>query len=185
MHDVFGSEGIIFHNGNVVLGMQKQKRWYILDGNNKGAIVKTIGGSIEKEDKNSARKALKREISEEIFNLSSEDIVISRKKLFTKEIHMSDLNPFDKSSLLKMKANFYLVNILKKKIEPNDLPYLFEIPLKDFINLEFNKIIDSKLIEKYLIKNKSMSPNFPSYVALFVPLDVIEYLKQSEQRTSN
>lgn len=95
------------------------------------------------------------------------------------------MNPFDKYSLLKMKANLYLVYILKKEIELNDLPYLLEIPLKDFINLEFNKTINLELIEKYLIRNKRMSPNFPSYVALFVPLDVIEYLKQNGEKISN
>ena len=61
MHSVLGSEGIIIHNNKIVLGMQKEKRWYIFKNNKKGAIVKTIGGSIEKEDNGSFKKALLRE----------------------------------------------------------------------------------------------------------------------------
>lgn|SRR5574344_2035536 len=177
MKNVNGSEGIIIHNGNVVLGMQKQKRWYELDNNQKGAIIKTIGGSIEKEDNNSARKALTREILEEIDGIAIKDIVVSKRKLFIKEIIMSDLNPFEKSSFLKMKANFYLVNILNKDIFPNDLPCLLEIPIKDFIGLDFNSIISLKKLEKYCIKNEKINFQMPDKVSLLVPLEVIEYLK--------
>ena len=48
--EIHGSEGIVVHNGNVVLGLQKEKRWYHLLDHKKVGIIKTIGGAIEEED---------------------------------------------------------------------------------------------------------------------------------------
>ena len=124
MHDVLGSEGIIIHNNKIVLGMQKEKRWYNLKNNKKGAIVKTIGGSIEKEDSGSLKNALLRETIEEIKNITINDLTLSYKRIFEKEILMRDLNPFDNTSSLKMKANFYKIIInTDNNILPNDLPF--------------------------------------------------------------
>lgn len=182
MHSVLGSEGIIIHNNKIVLGMQKEKRWYNLKNNKKGAIVKTIGGSIEKEDNGSFKKALLRETIEEIKNITIKDLTISYKRIFEKEISMRDLNPFDNTSSLKMKANFYIIIInTDNNILPNDLPFLFEIPISIFIKLEYNKIINIDEIKKYIIKGcENIEP--PEFVSLFVPEEVRKFLSDNYER---
>ncbi len=177
MIDIIGGEGIILHNKNIVLGMQKEKRWYNMSNGQRGAVVKTIGGQIEKEDNGSLKNALIRETMEEIKNISLSDIIISPKKIFEKEILMKDLNPFEKTSNLKMKAKFYLINIKDNKtIFPNDLPFLFEIPIKDFIEIEINKIISIDEIKRYMI-NTNNDIELPEYISLFIPIEVKEYLR--------
>ena len=39
---VFGAEGILIHGDKIVLGMQKPKRWYLMENGEKAAIIKTI-----------------------------------------------------------------------------------------------------------------------------------------------
>lgn len=174
---IIGGEGIVFHNNNIVLGMQKTKRWYSLKNNKKGAIIKTIGGKVEKADHEDLKKTLLRETLEEIKNITLEDVNISSEKIFKKEILMMDLNPFDRTSNLKMDANFYELNIINKKnIYPNDLPFLFEIPIKVLINFDFNKIIKIDKIKKYAIASNEKL-KLPDYVALFIPEEVKNYLK--------
>lgn len=182
MHSVLGSEGIIIHNNKIVIGMKKEKRCYNLKNNKKGAIVKTIGGSIEKEDNGSLKKALLREITEEIKNITIDDLNISHKRIFEKEILIGDLNPFDNSSSLKMKANFYKVIInSNNNIVPNDLPFLFEIPINIFINLEYNKIINIDEIKKYIVKGYE-DVELPEFVSLFVPEEVRKFLRDNYKK---
>ena len=162
--------------------MQKEKRWYNLKNNKKGAIVKTIGGSIEKEDSGSLKNALLRETIEEIKNITINDLTLSYKRIFEKEILMRDLNPFDNTSSLKMKANFYKIIInTDNNILPNDLPFLFEIPISIFIKLEYNKIINIDEIKKYIIKGcENIEP--PEFVSLFVPEEVRKFLSDNYER---
>ncbi len=108
---VFGAEGIVIHGDKIVLGMQKPKRWYQLKNGETASIVKTLGGAVEEEDNKSTRNALIREILEEVKGITTNDIKMSRKPVFTKEIKMKDLNPYEKNSDLKMKADFYLIEI--------------------------------------------------------------------------
>ena len=61
-----GAEGVVIHNGNVVLGMQKPKRWYELPNGEKATIIKTLGGEIEEKDENNSKRALVREVIEEV-----------------------------------------------------------------------------------------------------------------------
>lgn len=108
---IYGAEGIVLHGEKVVLGMQKIKRWYKLENGETASIVKTLGGKVEKEDNNSTRNALIREILEEVQGITPNDIKVGQIPSFTKEIQMGDLNPYEKSSDLKMKADFYVVQI--------------------------------------------------------------------------
>lgn len=180
MHEIVGGEGIVFHNNNVVLGMQKTKRWYNMENNKKGAIIKTIGGKIEKEDNGNLKKTLLRETMEEIRDISLENLTISYKKIFEKKILMKELNPFDTTSNLEMKANFYELNIINRKnIYPNDLPFLFEIPVKVLINLDFNKIMEVDELKKYVIASDEQI-KLPEYVALFIPEELKKYLKDKK-----
>ena len=178
-----GAEGIVIHNGNIVLGMQKPKRWYNLENGNKGTVIKTIGGQIEDEDKNSSKQALIREILEEVKGIENKDFRISEEPIFTKKIKMRDLNIKEKTSNLKLEADFYLLEILSKKdIEPNDLPALLEIPLKEFLQLEFN--IQEKLskFQKYIIKNKNYKKALPDYCTLMIPKEVKKYLEKVKEK---
>ena len=178
-----GAEGIVIHDGNIVLGMQKPKRWYNLENGNKGTVIKTIGGQIEDEDKNNSKQALIREILEEVKGIENKDFRISEDPIFTKKIKMRDLNIFEKTSSLKLEADFYLLEILSKKdIEPNDLPALLEIPLKEFLQLKFN--IQEKLskFQKYIIKNKNYEKALPDYCTLMIPKEVKKYLEKVKEK---
>ena len=176
MPNIYGGEGIVIHENCIILGIQKENRWYNLDNNYKGAIIKTIGGKLEKKDYNSMRKALIREIKEEL-NLSLKDIKVSHKCLFQKEILMGDLNPFDSNSKIMMKAKFYYVNLPDNiKIISGDLPIILKIPIKDFIKLDYNVIMDSNILKKYFIKIDN-DIDIPKYVSLFIPEEVRLYLR--------
>ena len=69
-----GAEGVVIHNGNVVLGMQKPKRWYELPNGEKATIIKTLGGEIEEKDENSSKRALVREVLEEVEGIEEKDL---------------------------------------------------------------------------------------------------------------
>lgn len=175
MYEVKGAEGIVLHNNNVILGMQKQKRWYNLENKTRGAIIKTLGGEIENEDLNSSKKALIREITEEINDITIANLKIDNKPLFTKKIVMGDLNYYQKDSKLSMTADFYLVEIINKdKIFPNDLPAIIEIPIKEFLKLDFCKEYNIEVIEKYIIKSLEL----PEYFSLMIPEEVKSFLKK-------
>lgn len=174
-----GSEGIILHNGNIVLGMQKQKRWYTLPNNERAAIIKTIGGQVSDSDKNDTKITLFREITEEIKGLKSQDIIISQKPIFTKKVRMNTINPYEQMSNLTMEADFYFVRISEKiKIFPNDLPALFEIPIKTLIKLEFCNNMDLDNLRKFLIFNQPNDINLPKSCALMIPNEVKDFIKE-------
>mgnify|MGYP004643068185 CR=1 FL=1 len=54
-----GTEAIVIHNGNIVLGMQKPKRWYKLENDKRATVIKTLGGQVEKIDENKLKMVLK------------------------------------------------------------------------------------------------------------------------------
>ena len=108
---VFGAEGIVIHGDKLVLGMQKPKRWYQLENGETATIVKTLGGAVEEKDNQSTRNALIREILEEVKGINPSNIKVSQNPIFSKEIEMGQLNPYEKDSELKMNADFYVVEI--------------------------------------------------------------------------
>lgn len=70
--------------------------------------------------------------------------------IFTKKVKMSELNPYEKESNLVLNADFYFVEILNQEaISPNDLPVLFEIPVRDFLQLEFCKHCTIETLGRY------------------------------------
>ena len=147
---ILGAEGIVIHGNKIVLGMQKQKRWYFLENGEKAAIIKTLGGTVEKVDENNTRKTLIREILEEVKGINNKDINVSKQPVFTKEIEIRELNPYEQNSTLKMRADFYTVEIAKDiNLKPNDLPALIEIPKEKFYDINNFKY------ESYQVSNNS------------------------------
>lgn len=183
---VEGAESIVIHNGNIVLGMQKPTRWYNLENEEKATIIKTLGGKIEKEDKNNSKIALIRELLEEVKGIEEKDIRMISNPIFTKKIAMRDLNIFERNSNLRMEADFYFLEILSEKdIEPNDLPALLEIPVKEFLKLEFLKKEDLNKLQKYVIKNKNLKNSLPEYYSLMIPKEVKEFLSDCHNAFDN
>lgn len=177
-----GAEAIVVHNGNIVLGMQKTKRWYNLENEEKATIIKTLGGQIEKEDKNSSKRALIREVLEEVKGIEERDIRVTSNPIFTKNIRMGDLNIFERNSNLNMEADFYLLEILNKKcIEPNDLPALLEIPIKEFLKLELTKKENLNKLQRYVIKNKNFQFDLPGYYAFMIPKEAKEIFRRIKE----
>lgn len=175
--NVIGAEGIVIHGDKIVLGMQKLKRWYQLENGEKAAIVKTLGGALKDIDKNDSKKALIREILEEVKGIKEKDISVSETPIFTKEINMGELNPYEEKSALKMKADFYAVEIHKNfKLIPNDLPLLFEIPIADFLKLEFSKNLPLSNIKNYMIEGEKIT--IPDSYAIMAPNEIKDFLKR-------
>ena len=180
--EIKGAEAIVIHNGNMVLGMQKSKRWYNLENGERAAVIKTLGGQIEEVDKNSSKKALIREVLEEVKGIEEKDIRVTTNPIFTKKTRMGDLNIFEKNSNLSMEADFYFLEILNKEhIEPNDLPALLEIPLKEFLKLEFNTKESLNKLKKYVIKNAKFQHSLPEHYALMIPEEVKGFLKKIKE----
>ena len=102
LEGIKGAEAVVIHNGNIILGMQKSKRWYDLENGERATIIKTLGGKIEEEDKNSSRKAVIREILEEVKGREEKDIKVTASPIFTKRARMGDLNVFERDSNLSM-----------------------------------------------------------------------------------
>ena len=169
---IYGVEGIIIIDNCIVLGMQKEKRWY--KNEKLGAVIKTIGGKIEKEDDGDPLNALKREMLEEICGISNENFEIKEKPLFNIETSMNDINSFEHNSDLTLNANFYLISIKKEAdLTPNDLPFIFKITIKKLLELDFNRTIDFNLVSEFSVGDYD---NKPKEVCLMVPLEVKEFL---------
>lgn len=180
--EINGAEAIVIHNENIVLGMQKTKRWYNLENEEKATIIKTLGGKIEKQDKNSSKRAIIREVLEEAKGIEEKDFRVTSNPIFTKKIRMGDLNIFERESNLNMKADFYFLEISgATAIEPNDLPALLEIPIKEFLKLELNKKENLNKLQKYVIKNKKFQFPLPEYYALMIPKEVKDFLKKAKE----
>ena len=178
IEEINGAEAVVIHDGNIVLGLQQNKRWYELENGEKVAIIKTLGGKIEKKDKNSSRNAVIRELFEEVKGIEENDIKVNKKIIFTKKIKISELNPFEKENNLKMNADFYLIEICnKKKIQPNDLPGLLEVPIEIFLKLEFAKQSKLNNLQKYIIRSKNCNLELPENYVLFIPEEVKNFLK--------
>ena len=179
-----GAEAIVIHNGNIVLGMQNPKRWYKLANEKSATIIKTLGGQIEKEDKDSSLRALIREALEELKGIEEKNLRATPNPVCTIRIRMGDLNVFESDSDLMMEADFYLLQITGiKYIEPNDLPAIFEIPIKDFLKLELRTEKNLETMRKYIIKNKTFQSELPEYYSLLIPDEVMEickYIKEME-----
>ena len=174
-----GAEGVVIHNGNVVLGMQKPKRWYELENGERATIIKTLGGEIEEKDENSSKRALVREVLEEVQGIEEKDIRVSKSPIFTKRIRMGELNPYEKLSELHMKAHFYLLEISKKKsIQPNDLPALLEIPLKTFLQFDFSTQGKTDELQEFIIENKRATLELPQHYAFMIPKEVKDFFER-------
>lgn len=172
-----GAEGIVLHNGNIVLGMQKLKRWYELKGGKTAAIIKTLGGQIEDVDEESSKTALVREVLEEVEGLDKNNIRVSKSPVFTKNVIMGKLNPYEKDSNLNMVADFYLLEIVNKNnIFPNDLPALVEISINVFLKINFSQEDEIKTLKNWIIKNNKKSIKLPEYYALMIPNEVKTFL---------
>ena len=127
-----------------------------------------------------------RELLEEVKGIEEKDIRMISNPIFTKKIAIGDLNIFEKNSNLRMEADFYFLEILSKKaIEPNDLPALLEIPVKEFLKLEFVKKEDLSKLQKYVIKNKNLKNSLPEYYSLMIPKEVKEFLKEVKEYEKN
>ena len=173
---VFGAEGILIHGDKIVLGMQKQKRWYFLENGEKAAIIKTLGGAVEKVDENNTRRTLIREILEEVKGINNKDINVSKQPVFTKEIEIRELNPYEQNSTLKMRADFYTVEIAKDiNLKPNDLPALIEIPKEKFYDIKLASNLSMKYIKDYIIKNEE-EISIPENYAIMAPKEVKNFL---------
>ena len=184
--EIKGAEGVVIHNGNIVLGMQKEERWYKSKDGKKAAIIKTIGGKIEEIDENSSKKALLRELNEEIEEFKTNNMKISDNPIFSKSITLSELNPYETKSKLKMTADFYFLEIFDKKdIEPNDLPAILEIPIDVFLNLKFAKENELNNLQEWVIKNKKYNLELPKYYALMIPEEIKSFLKGAVKNKKN
>ncbi|MBR3163338.1 MAG: hypothetical protein IKF17_04500 [Clostridia bacterium] len=173
-----GAESIVIHNNNVLLGMQKQKRWYTLQNEEQAAIIKTIGGKVEDVDEKNTKKTIIREFFEEVKGIEKKNLIINNNPVFTKSIQMNQINPYESETKLRMNADFYVLEIINtNSILPNDLPALLEIPIKEFIKIQFTHQITLHSVEKYLIRNSRYSIKFPKYCAFMIPDEVKEYLK--------
>lgn len=178
---VKGAESILIHNGNIVLGMQTPNRWYTLEDGTKAGIIKTIGGKIEKEDNGSSRNAVQREIIEEIEGINKENLRISTKPVFSKNIRLGDLNPFQKDSKLGLTADFYVAGITKEgNLKPNDLPAIFEIPIEQFMKMNFGCKDYLRFLNKYITKNEKMYQDIelPESYAMMIPGEIKTFFRE-------
>lgn len=178
---ILGAEGIVIHGNKIVLGMQQSKRWYTLENGEKAAIVKTLGGAIEEVDQKNTRKALIREILEEVKGIKEKDIKVSQIPIFTKEIKMGELNPYEKDSNLVMKADFYVVEIAEHvNLTPNDLPALIEIPKDQFYKMDLANNSHLWDIKGYITKRKE-EITIPENYAIMAPKEIKDFLKNREE----
>lgn len=174
-----GAEAIVIHDKNIVLGMQVPKRWYKLKNETSAALIKTLGGKIEERDKNSSKNAVIREFLEEVKGIGIEDIKVSERPIFKKQVKLKDLSPFETQAELSMDADFYLLEIPSQKgIKPNDLPALLEIPIDEFIKLKFGKQQKISVLKDYVIKNDNLDLKLPENYAFMIPEEVRYFLEK-------
>lgn len=92
---------------------------------------------------------------------------------------MSELNPYEKESNLVLNADFYSVEILNQEaISPNDLPVLFEISVRDFLQLEFCKQGDLSSLKNYSLTSDGFENDIPDYYVMMIPEEVKSFLKR-------
>ena len=92
---------------------------------------------------------------------------------------MGELNPYEKLSELNMKADFYLLEISKKKsIQPNDLPALLEIPLKTFLQFDFSTQGKTDELQEFIIENKRATLELPQHYAFMIPKEVKDFFER-------
>lgn len=176
---VKGVEAIVTHDGKIVIGMQQAKRWHNLQNGEQAAIIKTIGGKVEPEDRNDTLTAIKREISEEIKGVSTGCMKIE--PIFSQKTTMGKINPFVPNSKLPMQAEFYRVEIPKNaEITIGDLPALFEIPISKFLEFNFAQPMDISKLEPYIKCNDGFRSQLPQKCALMIPEEVREYLLRQQ-----
>lgn len=174
---IFGAEGIVIHGNKIVLGMQKTKRWYHLENGETAAIIKTLGGAIEDSDEQNTRTAVIREILEEVQGIQERDITVSKTPIFTKEIKMGELNPYEENSNLRMKADFYIVEIPKDiQLAPNDLPALVEIPIDNFCKLNLSSNLSLCNIKNYATQKEEIA--IPENYAIMAPKEIKDFLRK-------
>lgn len=181
--NVKGAEAIVLHNGNIVLGMQNKKRWYELEDGKKGAIIKTIGGKMEESDNNDSKKAVLREIFEEIDGINESKIQITKKPVFNKKVKLGEINPYQKESKIKMGADFYLAEIKgKDKIKPKDIPGIVEIPVQELIKMKTGTNMPIEKLEQkgeIIIKEGEKKPD---NIAIMIPEEVKNIFREDLER---
>ena len=92
---------------------------------------------------------------------------------------MGELNPYERQSELSMKADFYLLEISKKKnIKPNDLPALLEIPLKEFLKLDFARQGNLNDLQAYVKENEKGTLELPEHYAFMIPGEVKDFFER-------
>ena len=177
--EIYGAEGIVIHNNNVVLGMQKPKRWYPFNNGQKAAIIKTLGGKVEEEDEGNTKNAFIREVLEEVNGITN--YRVSKQPIFTKKITMGELNPYERSSTLNLNADFYVLEIFSENgIKPNDLPALIEIPIDKFMDLNLCVNMSTSAIKEYIIKNGDI--DLPENYAIMAPNEVKNFFRMREDK---
>lgn len=177
---VKGAESILIHNGNIVLGMQTPNRWYTIEDGTKAGIIKTIGGRIEKSDNNS-RDAVQREIIEEIDGIDKNNLKISTAPVFSKNIRLGELNPFQKDSNLRLTADFYVAEIVKEgNLKPNDLPAILEIPIEKFVEMNVGCKDYLRFLSKHITKNEKIYQDIelPESYAMMIPGEVKSFFRE-------
>ena len=181
--NVKGAEAIVLHNGNIVLGMQNKKRWYELEDGKKGAIIKTIGGKMEGSDNNDSKKAVLREIFEEIDGINESKIQITKKPVLNKKVKLGEINPYQKESKIKMGADFYLAEIKgKDKIKPKDIPGIVEIPVQELIKMKTGTNMPIEKLEQkgeIIIKEGEKKPD---NIAIMIPEEVKNIFREDLER---
>ena len=109
-------------------------------------------------------------------NIDNKDINVSKQPVFTKEIEIRELNPYEQNSTLKMREDFYTVEIAKDiNLKPNDLPALIEIPKEKFYDIKLASNLSMKYIKDYIIKNEE-EISIPENYAIMAPKEVKNFL---------
>lgn len=94
-----------------------------------------------------------------------------------KIIEIRELNPYEQNSTLKMRADFYTVEIAKDiNLKPNDLPALIEIPKKEFYDIKLASNLNMSYIKDYIVK-KEEKIIIPENYAIMVPKEVKDQLR--------